>query len=73
MNAIENEQQFLFDCPLYTGIRQQHTALFGPDQGSTRLLLAQCGPNTFGRPLHSPVLGCPMSHIWLPKPDYKFH
>ena len=39
MNAVENEQHFLFDCPLYTGIRQQHTILFGPDQGSIRLVL----------------------------------
>ena len=39
MNAIENEQHFLFDCPLYTCIRQQHTVLFGPDQGSIRLCL----------------------------------
>ena len=39
MNAVENEQHFLFDCPLYTGIRQQHTILFGPDQGSIRLFL----------------------------------
>ena len=38
MNAVENEQHFLFVCPLYTGIRQQHTALFGPDQGSICLL-----------------------------------
>ena len=39
MNAVENEQHFLFYCPLYTGIRQQHNALFGPDQGSIRLFL----------------------------------
>ena len=39
MNAVENEQHFLFDRPFYTGIRQQHTVLFGPDQGSIRLFL----------------------------------
>ena len=39
MIAVENEQHFLFDCPLYPGIRQQHTILFGPDQGSIRLFL----------------------------------
>ena len=39
MNAVENEQHFLFDCPPYSGIRQQHTILFGPDQGSIRLFL----------------------------------
>ena len=39
MNAVENEQHFLFDCPLYLGIRQQHTVLFGSDQGSIRLFL----------------------------------
>ena len=41
MNAVENEQHFLFYCPLYTGIRQQHTALFGPEQHSP-LFGAQC-------------------------------
>ena len=30
MNPVENEQHFLFYCPLYTGIRQRHNALFGP-------------------------------------------
>ena len=39
MNAVENEQHFLFDCPLYTGIRQQHAILFGADHGSIRLFL----------------------------------
>ena len=41
MNTVEDEQQFLFDCPLYTGIRQQHmyTVLFGSDQGSIRLFV----------------------------------
>ena len=39
MNAVKNEKHFLFDCPLYTGIRQQHTILFGADHGSIRLFL----------------------------------
>ena len=39
MNAVENEQHFLLYCPLYTGIRQQHKVLFGPDQRSVRLVL----------------------------------
>ena len=39
MNAVETKQHFLFDCPLYTGIRQQHTVLFGADHGSIRLLI----------------------------------
>ena len=54
MNAVENEQHFLFYCPLYTGIRQQHDALFGPHHGSIRLFLER--NSAFGRPLHSPVL-----------------
>ena len=36
--AVEDEQHFLFDCPPYKGIREQHTVLFGSDQGSIRLL-----------------------------------
>ena len=39
MNAVETEQHFLFYCRLYTGIRQQHNAVFFPDQGSIRLFL----------------------------------
>ena len=39
MNAVENEQHFLFHCALFTGIRQQHTALFGPDKDIIRLFL----------------------------------
>ena len=41
MNAVESEQHVLFECPHHTGIniRQQHTALFGSDQGSIRLFL----------------------------------
>ena len=37
--AHEIEQRFLLDCPLNMGIRQQHTVLFGSDQGSICLLL----------------------------------
>ena len=32
-------QHILFECPLYTGVRQQHTVLFGPDQGSVCLFV----------------------------------
>ena len=39
MNAVENQQHLLFDWPLYSGIWQQHTVLFGSDQGSIRLFL----------------------------------
>ena len=57
MNAVEHVQHSLFDCPLYTGIRQQHTALFGPDQSSSRLFLERNADKTAsGCPLHSPML-----------------
>ena len=38
-DAVEYEQHFLFDCPLYTGIRQQHTVMFGAEHGSIRVCL----------------------------------
>ena len=46
MNAVENEHYFLFDCPLYLGIQQQHTVLFGSDQGSIRLFLERNADQT---------------------------
>ena len=30
MQAVEDEQHFLLDCPLYSIIRGQHFSLFGP-------------------------------------------
>ena len=39
MQAVEDEQHFLLDCPLHTQIRQQHDFLFGLDHGSIRLFL----------------------------------
>ena len=39
MQAVEDEQHFLFDCPLYTQIREQHEFLSGLDHGSIRLFL----------------------------------
>ena len=36
---LKMSNTFLFDCPFYTGIRQQHNVLFGPNQGSIRLFL----------------------------------
>ena len=39
MQAVEDEQHFLFDCPLYKTIREQYAFLFGQDQGSIRLFL----------------------------------
>ena len=39
MQAVEDEQHFLFDCPLYTAMREQHSFLFGHDHGSIRLIL----------------------------------
>ena len=39
MQVVEHEQHCLFDCPLYTPIRDQHPFLFGHTQGSIRLFL----------------------------------
>ena len=39
MQAAEDEQHLLFDCSLYTAIREQHSSLFGHDHGSIRLFL----------------------------------
>ena len=39
MQAVEDEQHTLFDCPLYKQIREQHDFLFGLDHGSIRLFL----------------------------------
>ena len=39
MQAVEDEQHFVFGCPMYTGIREQYGCLFGHDQGSIRLFL----------------------------------
>lgn len=39
MQAVEDEQHFLFDCPLYKTVREQYAFLFGHDQGSIRLVL----------------------------------
>ena len=43
MQAIEDEQHFLFDCPFYSIIRGQHFSLFGPNyqQRDIRLFFAQ--------------------------------
>ena len=39
MNAVEDEQHCLSDCPLYNAIRERHTVLLGSVQGSIRLFL----------------------------------
>ena len=41
MNAAEDEQHYLFHCPFW----QQHTVLFGSDQGSIRLFLGSIRPS----------------------------
>ncbi len=43
MQAIEDEQHFLFDCPCYSIIRGQHFLLFGPNyqQQDIRLFIEQ--------------------------------
>ena len=43
MQAIEDEQLFLFDCPFYSIIRGQHFSLFDPDyqQHDIRLFFEQ--------------------------------
>jgi hypothetical protein len=43
MQAVEDEQHFLFDCPFYNIIRGQHFSLFGPNyqQRDLRLIFQQ--------------------------------
>ncbi len=43
MQAVEDEQHFLFDCPFYSFIRGQHFSLFGPNyqQRDLRLFFEQ--------------------------------
>ena len=43
MQAVEDEQHFLFDCPFYSIIRGQHFSLFGPNyqQRDIRLFFEQ--------------------------------
>ena len=41
MTAVDDEQHFLFDCPLNRGTREQHAVLFGSDQGSIRFFLEE--------------------------------
>ncbi len=43
MQAVEDEQHFLFDCPIYSIIRGQHFSLFGPNyqQRDIRLFFEQ--------------------------------
>ena len=66
----------LFDCPLYSGIREQQAVLFASDQGNTRLFLKR---NADQMSLVATIstcafrLGSPMSHIWLLNPDCKYH
>jgi len=73
MQAVEDEQHFLFDCPVYSIIRGQHFSLFGPNYqlGSfssripTSLVLLHTTYTCAFKP------GCLMSHNWLHTPDYK--
>ena len=39
MHAVEVEQHFLFDCPVYTAVRERRSFLLGYDHGSIRLCL----------------------------------
>ena len=39
MNAVEDEQHFLFVQPVYEGVRQQRTVCYDSDQGSIRHFL----------------------------------
>ena len=36
---VEDEEHFLYNCPLYSAMMEQHSFLFGHDHGSIRLLL----------------------------------
>ena len=58
MQAVEDEQHFLFDCPFYSIIRGQHFSLFGPNyqQRDLRLFRAEFPPAWFCCTPHTPVL-----------------
>ena len=70
------EQHFVFDCALYTQIREQHDFIFGPDldHGSIRLFLSRNAAPMSVVPQYITCAfkpGCPVSYIWLPTPDRK--
>jgi len=71
MQAVEDEQHFLFDCPFYSIIRGQHFSLFGPNyqQRDLRLFFEQ-NSHQLGFVAHHIHL-CLMSHNWLHTPDCK--
>ena len=54
MTAVEDEQHFFSDMPLYKGIREQHTILLGSDQSGIRLFWERnADQNVFGHALQS--------------------
>ena len=69
MQAVEDEQHFLFDCPLYTQIREQHDFLLGLDHGSIRLLLKRNAAQMSGVAQYIHLCFQVRSHT----PDCKLH
>ena len=74
MQAVEDEQHFLFDCPLYTAIREQHSfclaMIMVAFASFWSIMLTPCLvlPATFTCAF---MPGCLMSHIWLHTTDCK--
>ncbi len=58
MQAVEDEQHFLFDCPFNSIIRGQHFSLFGPNyqQQDIRLFVEQNSHHLGFVAPHTPVL-----------------
>ncbi len=73
MQAVEDEQHFLFDCPFYSIIRGQHFSLFGPNyqQRDLRLFFEQNSHQLGFVYTCAFKPGCLMSHNWLHTPDCK--
>ena len=76
MQAVEDEQHFLSDCPLHSIIRGQHFSLLGSNyqqrdirlflnRTPTSLVLSHTTLTCASKP------GCLMSHDWLHTPDCK--
>ena len=76
MQAVEDEQHFLFECPLYSIIRGQHFSLFGPNHQQRDIRLFSNKTPTSLVLSHTTYAcafkpGCLMSHKWLHTPDCK--
>jgi len=67
MQAVEDEQHFLFDCPVYSIIRGQQFSLFGPNYRQRDIgLFFEQNSHQLGFVAH-----LSQGHYWLHTPDCK--